>query len=233
MSVTVSLWPHDLPAHHSLCPPPILIKCLDYKLTCLCTQGLQVLIFDYMQPSFSLSLLFHAKGRNRFPEVAGIKHFRAGSSIISIPQVHYSSSRLITSFVFKEIGDLEGINKYIITLVQLHSCLILSRLEEDIHWIQLSRADCYTAGQLSSEVVPAVPSLYKVHCLQGNQNTSLSERQQWIYEGWGAKTVKLLNILFNNLRALQLLNCRIAAVFRAREISLRISWFVKYKDLSC
>ena len=143
------------------------IKCLDHKLTCPCTHGLQVLMFDYMQPSFSLSLLFHAKGSSRFPEVAGIKHFRAGSSIISRLQVHYCSSRLITSFAFKEIGDLEGINKYIMTLVQLHSCLILSCLKEAIHWIQLSRADCYTARQLSSEVVPAVPSLYKVHCLQG------------------------------------------------------------------
>lgn len=27
----------------------------------------------------------------------------------------------VCSFAFKEIGDLEGINKYIITLVQLHS----------------------------------------------------------------------------------------------------------------
>lgn len=127
------------------CPHlPSLIKCLDHKLTCPCTQGLQVLIFDYLQPSFSLLLLSHAKGRSRFPEAAGIKHFRAGSSIISILQVHYCPSRLITSSAFKEIGDLEGINKYIITLVQLHSCLILSHLKEAIHWIQLSRAHCYS-----------------------------------------------------------------------------------------
>lgn len=44
--------------------------------------------------------------------------------------------------------------------------------------------------------------------------------------------VKLLNILFDNLRALQLLSCRIAAAFRAREISLLISCFVQYKVVS-
>lgn len=40
-------------------------------------------------------------------------------------------------------------------------------MKEAIHWIQLSQADCYTARQLSSEVVPAIPSSYKIRCLQG------------------------------------------------------------------
>lgn len=115
-----------------------LIKCLGCKLTSPCTQGLQVLIFDYVLLSFSLLLLSHAKGRSSFPALAAIKHFRARSSTVSTLHERYCSLRLITFFAFKEIGDLEGINKYIITLVQLHSCLILSHPKEVIHWIQFS-----------------------------------------------------------------------------------------------
>lgn len=71
------------------------IKTLDHKFTHPCTKELSVVVFCYigmqpptMQPSISLLLLSHAKGRNRYPEVAGIKHFRAGTPIISIMQVH-------------------------------------------------------------------------------------------------------------------------------------------------
>lgn len=147
---------------------------MDHKLTCPCTQGLQALTFDSTQPSFCLLLLFHAKGRSQFPEVAGVKHFRAGSSIILMLQVHYCSSRLITSLAFKEIGDLEGINKYIITLVQLPSCLVLSHLRGAVHWLQLSGADCSRARQLSSEWCQSPPPGTRYSACKGNQNTSLS-----------------------------------------------------------
>lgn len=71
------------------------IKPLDRKFTHPSTKELSVVVFCYigtqsptMQPSISLLLLFHAKGRNGYPQVAGIKHFRAGTPIISIMQVH-------------------------------------------------------------------------------------------------------------------------------------------------
>ena len=155
-----------------------LIKCLDHKLTCPCTQELQVLVFDHMQPSFSLLLLLHAKDLQRLQE-SNISEL--GAPLFQHCRCIVAPRGSLLPLPSRKLETLKGSISTLLLFFNYIPAWFWAIWRKPFIGFSFHELIATQPGSLALRWCQPSPPCTRYTAYKGNQNISLSERQQWIY----------------------------------------------------